>query len=240
MKMPSAKGGRTRKLGTRTRLRPALRRRQLLDAAAQIILIEGQGALTMDRLARQAGVSIGLVYHHFGNRAGLLMALFEMYWEENDRKSSEVQEEGLSPEEYVRRMFHVYLLVRHRYPALWRLQAERSVEPEVEVARLARARKRTAEWATYFVDNFNLSVTSAKMAVGMVFGSLRAGLDFYFTDGGDLEQVELLGVAFATAGLQRFCEQRPRMDAVSPPGANTGEEADSASRPKKSRSRSLT
>ena len=204
--------------GVRTRLSPGERRRQLLDKAGEIVLIEGQGALSMDRLARHAGVSVGLVYHQFSNRAGLLLALFEMYWEEHDKQSALVHAEGLTLEEYVRRMFHVYLLVRHKYPAFWRMQAERSVEPDVETARIARQRRRTVEWAEYFVEHFNLNFEAAKMAVGMVFGSLRAGLDHYFSEGGDLDQVEQLGVAFATAGLQRFAVKRPLIGAA-PPGA---------------------
>lgn len=46
----------------------------LLDAAFQCLVEEGP-AFATDALARRAGVSKGLVFHHFGHREGLLDAM---------------------------------------------------------------------------------------------------------------------------------------------------------------------
>lgn len=55
------------------------RRSQLLEVAYEIIGAEGTDALTLARVAEQAGVSKPIAYEHFGTRSGLLAALFREY-----------------------------------------------------------------------------------------------------------------------------------------------------------------
>lgn len=52
------------------------RARHLLDEAWQLVREAGTEALTLGRLAEQAGVTKPVVYDHFGTRAGLLAALY--------------------------------------------------------------------------------------------------------------------------------------------------------------------
>ena len=59
--------------------------RDRLLAAAQEELIEGQGHLEMQAVARRAQVSVGLAYHHFGSKAGLIAAVVEDFYEHLDR-----------------------------------------------------------------------------------------------------------------------------------------------------------
>ncbi|TWB91313.1 TetR family transcriptional regulator [Bradyrhizobium macuxiense] len=58
--------------------------RERLLAAAQQELIEGQGHLEMQAVARRAQVSVGLAYHHFGSKAGLIAAVVEDFYERLD------------------------------------------------------------------------------------------------------------------------------------------------------------
>ena len=53
--------------------RKLLRAAKIL-AAAEEILREGDGALEMSQVAGKAGVSVGLAYHYFGSKAGMLGA----------------------------------------------------------------------------------------------------------------------------------------------------------------------
>lgn len=68
----------------RTRHR-AKRRREFLDIARRILTVEGQDALTMQRLTDEVGGSVGSVYYYFPTRNALLGALqqdaFEMLLE---------------------------------------------------------------------------------------------------------------------------------------------------------------
>src|ERR1700733_7896727 len=50
-------------------------REALLTASLQLIEAEGIGAVSLRRVAREAGVSPGAPYHHFPDRASLLAAL---------------------------------------------------------------------------------------------------------------------------------------------------------------------
>lgn len=54
----------------------AARNRQLLmEAATRLIESRGASAVTMDAVAREAGVGKGTVFRRFGNRTGLMLAL---------------------------------------------------------------------------------------------------------------------------------------------------------------------
>ncbi|NUS42509.1 MAG: TetR/AcrR family transcriptional regulator [Mycobacteriaceae bacterium] len=55
----------------------ARNRARLLDTAAQLVAEHGPCALTMDELARRAGVGKGTVFRRFGSRAGLMRALLD-------------------------------------------------------------------------------------------------------------------------------------------------------------------
>jgi AcrR family transcriptional regulator len=52
-------------------------RGRILAAARELIAERGLEALTMDELAQRAGVAKGTIYHRFGNRAGLAVALVD-------------------------------------------------------------------------------------------------------------------------------------------------------------------
>lgn len=60
----------------RLRLRRQERFCQLLDISWKLIRDEGTDALTLGRIAEDAGVSKPVVYDHFGTRNGLLAALY--------------------------------------------------------------------------------------------------------------------------------------------------------------------
>lgn len=61
----------------RRRMSREERQRQLLDVAWRIIREDGTEALTLGRLAEQAGVTKPVVYDHFSTRPGLLAALYQ-------------------------------------------------------------------------------------------------------------------------------------------------------------------
>lgn len=74
-----------RKAGTVKRRYDSSRRRQqaqrtrseVLDTATDVLLGEGYTATTVERVAREAGVSVETVYKAFGNKAGLVRAVVE-------------------------------------------------------------------------------------------------------------------------------------------------------------------
>jgi TetR/AcrR family transcriptional regulator, repressor for uid operon len=61
------------------RLAAAERREQILMAATAIFARRGFHAAAMDEIAREAGISPGLIYRHFSSKDDLVVALVEEY-----------------------------------------------------------------------------------------------------------------------------------------------------------------
>ncbi len=53
------------------------RREQILDAALQVFAKKGFAKATNKDIAREAGITTGLIYHYFESKEGLLKAIFE-------------------------------------------------------------------------------------------------------------------------------------------------------------------
>ncbi|MDQ0314594.1 TetR/AcrR family transcriptional regulator [Amorphus orientalis] len=68
------------------RLPKAERRHQLLDTALAIVREEGTDRLSLGHLAERAGVSKPVAYDHFGDRSGLLIALYR--WIDTERMNT--------------------------------------------------------------------------------------------------------------------------------------------------------
>ena len=60
--------------------RKVLRAAKIL-AAAERILREGDGELEMGQVAERAGVSVGLAYHYFGSKSGMLSAIIHAFYD---------------------------------------------------------------------------------------------------------------------------------------------------------------
>ena len=58
-------------------LRGEATREQILDAAAELLRVQGSAATTTRAVAERAGVRLSLVHYHFGGKGGLLAALLE-------------------------------------------------------------------------------------------------------------------------------------------------------------------
>lgn len=61
----------------RKKKQPQVVRAHLIEAAAEVASQRGLGGLTLDLVARRAGVSKGGLIHHFPNRAALIDGLFQ-------------------------------------------------------------------------------------------------------------------------------------------------------------------
>src|SRR2546421_3530452 len=76
------------------RMPPAQRREHLVDAALGVILRRGYGGVSIEAIARAAGVTRPVVYDHFPNLARLLHTLVE-----REERYSLEQLEGVVPED---------------------------------------------------------------------------------------------------------------------------------------------
>jgi len=94
----------------RTRTPRAQRREQLLVIAERLVLKGGVGALTMERLAEEAGVAKTVPYSHFANSTAVLLAVLERHWQQLDDRLGRIAErEGLPVMAFLREYSTVYL-----------------------------------------------------------------------------------------------------------------------------------
>ena len=61
----------------RTRLAPAARREDILQTAGRLFAERGYEAVPASEVARQAGITPGLLHHYFGGKRGLYVTLVE-------------------------------------------------------------------------------------------------------------------------------------------------------------------
>jgi AcrR family transcriptional regulator len=81
-------------LKTKRKRRSAQETRDLLLKAAEAEMVEGGGMLEMATLARRAELSEGLAYHYFGNRAGVIAAVIDRFFDRYEATIIDVAFEG--------------------------------------------------------------------------------------------------------------------------------------------------
>ena len=123
--------------------------RQRILAAARRLLVENDGALEMAWVARKAGLSQGIAYHHFGSREGLIEAIVNQFYDKLDDEVTMAplahfarweEREVARTESYIRFMTSeplgpVVLTRLNRTPAVAAVEAERWTRLTQEGAR---------------------------------------------------------------------------------------------------------
>jgi AcrR family transcriptional regulator len=103
---------------------PEQRREQLIDAALNVILQEGYRGVSIEAIAREAGVTRPVVYDHFANLARLLHALVEREERYSLGQLADVVPEDpgdREPAEFFATGVRSFLEAVQSRPATWRL-----------------------------------------------------------------------------------------------------------------------
>jgi TetR/AcrR family transcriptional regulator len=91
--------------GTRPQRRdPAGTRNKLLTAARREFADRGLAGARVDDIAARAGVNKQLVYHYFGDKDALYLAVLEWVYEEIREQERKLNLEGLPPEQAIRKL----------------------------------------------------------------------------------------------------------------------------------------
>jgi len=122
----------------RTRLDPERRREQLLDAAEQVFAGRDPLDVTFEQVADAAGVSRALVYNYFGDRFGLIAALYQRWTVELDRELTEALTSADPPDERLRRMIRSHLDFADRHADVVALVAADATPAHQEVEQARR------------------------------------------------------------------------------------------------------
>lgn len=85
-------------------------RQSVLSAAEAAFTEHGFEGATSQAIARQAGVSEGTVFGHFGSKAGLLLAVMERYYADAFAELDLLTEEAVEPEPRLRLLVRAWLV----------------------------------------------------------------------------------------------------------------------------------
>lgn len=141
---------------------PAQRRQLLLDAAERLLAEGGSDALRMDALARAGGVTRPVVYDHFGDRDGLVVALLERHGARVRAHVADAEVPGAPFEVELRAATRAYLEVACRHGSAMRaLVSTQHLSPVIEAARRGNWDDAVAHWAARYRAHAGLPVPDA-------------------------------------------------------------------------------
>lgn len=154
--------------------------RRILDAAAAE-LVAGNGSLEMLAVARRADVSVGLAYHHFGSKGGLLAAVAEDFYARLDEAAGnavigDVADWAAREHERVR----LAVSFHYREPLAPLMLGRLSAEPEVAAIEKAHFERQVRRGARNIAQGQERGAIPTRhdpsLLVAMVLGGVRAGV----------------------------------------------------------------
>lgn len=169
----------------RTRAEMEQTRATLLATARKVFSEHGYAATSMDDLTAQANLTRGALYHHFGDKKGLLAAVVGQIDAEMDLRLQAISDTAGDAWEGFRRRCHVYL--------------EMALEPEIQriVLRDARAvlggtspesQRHCIASMQHLIDSLMhqgiVEHTDAQALASLIYGSL-AEAAFWISEGED-------------------------------------------------------
>jgi AcrR family transcriptional regulator len=152
-----------------------------LIRAAQDELIHGGGLLEMQAVARRAKVSVGLAYHHFGSKAGLIAAVVEAFYdrlEETAFNPSKLTSSSWAGREKER--IAAYISFHYDHPFAPLVVGPLSRAAEVLDVELAFTKRQLAAGAYNLRAGQRAGVISAdldpRLTIALVIGGIRQAL----------------------------------------------------------------
>ncbi|MEY2758265.1 MAG: HTH-type transcriptional regulator AcrR [Pseudomonadota bacterium] len=193
---------------TRTRLEPEARQTQILDHAARLVTEEGLSGFSMERVARDAGVSKALVYTYFSNQAHLLKSLLKRDLERIQREQMHAAMSARTFPELVRNTTHIALLeAENRGAFVRRLLNEPSLVEEVGAVRTSEHTTNVRYLAKRLAKEFDISRTDALRLTEIGLGLTMAAGDYLQTGAASRSEVEELTVAMIIGAVRAGAAQ---------------------------------
>ncbi len=179
----------------RTRLDPEIRREQIVEAAEQVFHGRDPSEVTFEEIAEAAGVSRALVYNYFGDKGGLVAAVYLRSLRLLDEELLATVDPRSDDAERLRSVVRSYLRFARSNPAAWRLigSTSASEHPEVQAARRARFDQLASNWG---------GTVQARTLARAVVGFLEAAtLDWIENSDVDLDRMADLLFSILWTGL---------------------------------------
>lgn len=93
---------------------------KILEVALGLFANEGYNAVSTNKIAKQAGVSEGLIFRHFGNKKGLLEAIMNEMESRVEAIFATIKDQG--PLSVIHDILDLPLLIKEDEYSFWRLQ----------------------------------------------------------------------------------------------------------------------
>lgn len=182
---------------TRTRLDPAVRRRQIAEAAARVFAEHDPADVSFETVADEAGVSRSLVYTYFGDRGSLFAAAYTHEMVRLDEEIDGALEKLGNNRERLDGAVRAYLRFAARHRARWNLiaSAGSSRHPAVRDAIAARTER--------IADSLGGSA-EARLLVSGVIGMLEAAAVHVLEEDADPDDLAELLTQVIWAGVSSF------------------------------------
>jgi TetR/AcrR family transcriptional regulator, cholesterol catabolism regulator len=93
---------------------------RITNEAALLFGKNGLRAVTMDDIARHAGISKRTLYEHFENKDALLMATVELHGRKSELTQQEIEREAKNPIDFMHRHFRIAVsMIQNTHPGLF-------------------------------------------------------------------------------------------------------------------------
>ena len=157
------------------RTAPEVRRLQLLDTAERLLGDGGIDALRMDAIARAAGVTRPVVYEHFSDRDGVVIALLQRHALRVAAHVSAATATAQTFEEELERATRAYLTVAIEHGRAMRaLVSAEYLSPAIERARRTHWEAAATTWAHRYRRHAGVSQRDARALATAHLAALSA------------------------------------------------------------------
>ncbi|GAA3979740.1 TetR/AcrR family transcriptional regulator [Actinomadura viridis] len=205
----------------RRRYPHSVRREQLTDVAERLFIDNGYAAVTMEDIARTAGVTRPVVYNHFQSKEGAYLACVERALQQHNAEMLAGLDASADPREQLAKGAEVYFGMLERDPGRWSLVfGSGSVLPGTYADQLARLRFTTIDTIAEMLRRVVPQLPQRRIqAAAHAISGVGERLGHWWRSDPSLSRAEI--VEYYTdilwSGLRGHLEERP-----SPPGGGDG------------------
>ncbi|MBL8774754.1 MAG: TetR/AcrR family transcriptional regulator [Acidimicrobiales bacterium] len=165
---------------TRARPDPEVRKAELADAAIRAIRSIGADASMAD-IAAEAGISKPVLYHHFGDKAGLAAAIGDRFLAELGTSLEAIFDASEDPRHAVTEAIDVFVAFAEREPALHRFLVEGSQGTGRGSGELPVLPALAAQVGAFLVTGFGVQGSAAQLEMRSIalMGTVFEGVGWW-------------------------------------------------------------
>jgi AcrR family transcriptional regulator len=183
------------------------RRYQLLATAAELIAEKGVSGLTMEGLAREVGVTKPIVYDHFANVTGILVALLEQAFEQLEGDIDAIMNSDEPLEARIRASTHLSLSVLSENPSLLTLITGPLGDPELDKKRQELRDQRSQKWTRWYRRELGLDRQTADVITAMLQAAMEGAARQVLRGRAPRSLIERLAADLVATGLKMAAGQ---------------------------------